>query len=254
MLHNLAVQGKSWARSASKCYWERMFSGLVQAQGRVSERTARSNGLRLACQADLGAVEVGESIAVDGVCLTAVAIKPKNFEVDATAETLEKTTLARLRVGDAVNLERSLRLSDRLGGHWVTGHVDTTTEVIKLTTSPTGTAVAFHLPRHLSPFVAVKGSVAINGVSLTVNNVSDSRFEVMLIPHTRSVTNLGQLQPHSLVNLEVDTVARYVGRHLSCLLQSEITLRQVAGSEGGFKEARLQRALLRAKVLQGPHD
>jgi riboflavin synthase len=191
-----------------------MFSGLVALVGRV-ERTAPSpRGLRLDVGSALSGLALGESIAVSGACLTVATLGPGWFGADLSEETLGRTTLGRLAPGDPVNLERSLALGDRLGGHLVTGHVDGLARVV--TTEAVGEArrVELEVPAHLSRFVAEKGSVALEGVSLTVNRVQGSRFEIMLIPHTLAVTTLGALAAGRLLNLEVDLVARYVARFL----------------------------------------
>jgi riboflavin synthase len=191
-----------------------MFTGLVAATGVISGRSARGPGARLAVRADLEGdpLVVGESIAVDGCCLSVVQLVVGGFEVDASAETLGRTTLGRLADGRAVNLERAVRAGDRLGGHLVSGHVDGVGEIVER--RPVGDAVAmtFSLPVELARFVAEKGSITVNGVSLTVNAVEARRFDVMLVPITLAVTNLGSLGAGERVNLEVDLIARYVER------------------------------------------
>jgi riboflavin synthase len=158
---------------------------------------------------------MGESICVDGVCLSVAAIGGEGFEVDATAETLGRTTLGGLAIGAALNLERALRAGDRLGGHMVTGHVDGVGRV--RSRRPVGEAVEMTvaLPPELSRFVAEKGSIAVNGVSMTVNAVQGSDMNLAVIPITQQATNLGTLAPGDPVNLEVDLVARYVARLLT---------------------------------------
>ena len=183
-----------------------MFTGIVQAVGkivRVSPLEVRCPGL------DLSDVAVGASIAVQGACLTVTALTGKGFSADVSAETLRVTT-GLDRPGD-VNLEKSLKLGAELGGHLVTGHVDGIGEVL----SRDGGVVRFRMPHELSRYVARKGSICVDGVSLTVNRVEGDGFEVNLIPHTLEVTTLGRLQKGSTVNLEVDLIARYVERMLA---------------------------------------
>lgn len=204
-----------------------MFTGLVESKGSLVRRTQLgSHDARLVVRGELvsserDAIVLGESIAIDGVCLTVDKIVeaggpgiPSVFEVDASSETLEKTTLGGLTVGSPVNLERALPIGARLGGHIVSGHVDGVGRVVEKI--PTGAAlkVVFEAPAELARYIAAKGSICVNGVSLTVNNVASSTFDVMLIPHTRDKTSLDTLGVGSRVNLEVDVLARYVARLL----------------------------------------
>lgn len=155
---------------------------------------------------------IGASIACSGCCLTAVDLGGDWFAVDASAETLSKTTLGDLRPGSRVNLERALRLGDELGGHLVSGHVDGVAEVLSAVPENASVRWRFRLPPGLERFVAPKGSVAVDGVSLTVNEVDGAVFGVNIIPHTAAVTTFGTLQPGGRVNIEIDTLARYVAR------------------------------------------
>jgi riboflavin synthase len=192
-----------------------MFTGLVGATGVLADRTPRGPGARLVVRATPPAAEpyeFGESITVDGACLSVTEPRPDGFAVDATAETLARTTLGSLRVGARVNLERALRAGDRLGGHLVSGHVDGVATLESRGEVGEALSLGFALPQGLAPYVAEKGSVALNGVSMTVNAVRDAAFEVMVIPITRRETNLGDLAPGDRVNVEVDVVARYVAR------------------------------------------
>jgi riboflavin synthase len=192
-----------------------VFTGLIQAQGQVSQITRRSHGAELRIAASLGALELGESIAVDGVCLTVARFDATSFEVQASSETLARTTLGGLATRGSVHLERALRLSDRLGGHLVTGHVDGVGTVVRSEVRGDCREVVFEVPAALAPFIAEKGSIAVDGTSLTVNAVEARRFAVMLIPHTLGATHLGERMAGSRVNLEVDIVARYVARLLT---------------------------------------
>jgi riboflavin synthase len=194
-----------------------MFTGLVGATGVLAGRTARGPGARLVVQARLAgeALAHGESITVDGACLSVTEVLPDGFAVDATAETLARTTLGELGLGARVNLERALLAGDRLGGHIVTGHVDAVGTLASRREVGEALALQFTLPADLAPYVAEKGSITLNGVSMTVNAAGKTTFDVMVIPITRAETNLGALEPGARVNVEVDLVARYVARWLT---------------------------------------
>lgn len=191
-----------------------MFTGIVSVLGTLGGRSPRGPGARLDIRARFedGPLELGESIAVDGACLSVDAIASDGFEVDASGETLARTTLGQLRPGARVHLERALRVGDRLGGHFVTGHVDGVGRLVAR--RPMGEAVfmALRVPPDLSRFVAEKGSITIDGVSLTVNAVKGDTFDIVLIPHTLAKTKLGALQADDPVNVEVDLMARYAAR------------------------------------------
>lgn len=190
-----------------------MFTGIIAAVGTVREVKPTAGGVRVTIDAaafDLAGVRNGDSIAVDGVCLTAVELQSPGFEADVSQETLNCTT--GFAVGARVNLEKSLRLADPLGGHLVSGHVDGVGTVTRFEASGENRLLAVAAPRELAKYIARKGSVAVNGVSLTVNAVNGSAFEINLIPHTLQATNLNGLTVGSRVNLEVDLLARYVER------------------------------------------
>ena len=194
-----------------------MFTGIVTALGTVRAISPLGNGqdMRLviaAPWADTAGIAVGASIACSGCCLTATEIGPDWFAADASAETLACTTLGRWRVGSRVNLERSLRMGDELGGHLVSGHVDGLGEALSATAENASTRWVFRVPAALARFIAVKGSVAVDGVSLTVNAVGGDTFGVNVIPHTAQVTGFGSLAPGDAVNIEIDMLARYVAR------------------------------------------
>lgn len=193
-----------------------MFTGIVQAVGQIDRFIPNGPGARVRVTApglDLSDAVVGDSIAVNGCCLTVVAFAPGGFEVDVSRETLDCT--AGFHPGDRLNLETALRANDRLGGHLVTGHVDGVGEVVRVEPVGDNRTLVFRGPPELSRYVARKGSITVNGVSLTVNRVGQDEFSVNLIPHTLAVTNLGGLSKGSRVNLEVDLIARYVERMLS---------------------------------------
>ena len=195
-----------------------MFTGIIQAKGSITALERRGGDMRLSIASDglpFSNYAVGESIAVNGVCLTAVALRDDGFDTDVSVETLNVTSLGKLGVGDSVNLEPSLALGDRLGGHLVSGHVDCLGTIRSLETDARSLRSTVEIPTGLAPYVARKGSVTIDGVSLTVNEVHGATFEVNIIPHTAEVTILGGYGVGTEVNVEVDLVARYIERLLS---------------------------------------
>jgi len=190
-----------------------MFTGIVAALGRVRGAKPARGGRKLVIDAgglDLNDVAVGDSIAVNGVCLTVVACKALSFEVDVSRATLACTT--GLAAGKSVNLEKAMRLADRLGGHLVSGHVDGVGTVKWVASAGGSRVIAVKAPAELAKYIARKGSITVNGVSLTVNEVRGTEFTVNLIPHTLAKTNLGELRAGGKVNLEVDMLARYAER------------------------------------------
>jgi len=194
-----------------------MFTGIVTALGTIREINPIGAGkdMRLVIHApwpDTASIALGASIACSGCCLTAVEIGPDWFAVDASAETLSRTTMGTWRVGTRINLERSLKVGDELGGHIVSGHVDGVGQALSAVPENASVRWTFRVPADLSRFIAEKGSVAIDGVSLTVNAVSGDTFGVNIIPHTASVTSFGSLKPGDAVNIEIDMLARYVAR------------------------------------------
>jgi riboflavin synthase len=193
-----------------------MFTGIIQAIGHIREIEQRGADARLTIDAaglDLGDVVLGDSIAVNGVCLTVIELAGEHFQIDVSAETLRCTQ--GLQARGEVNLEKALRLADRLGGHLVSGHVDGVGEVVRFEQVGESYLLEIRAPVPLAKYIAAKGSITVNGVSLTVNDVLDTQFQINLIPHTLAETNLKHLKAGSHVNLEVDTVARYVERLLS---------------------------------------
>lgn len=190
-----------------------MFTGIVEERGRVRGVDARDGGARLGIEARavLADAEVGASIAVNGCCLTVVGLGHGWWAADAVTETLARTTLGSLAVGDPVNLERPVRLADRLGGHLVQGHVDGVAALSGRSPQSDGSVrLSFELPAGLSRYVVEKGSVAVDGVSLTVASRGDDTFEVAVIPHTLAVTTLGPMPVGGRANVEVDVLAKYV--------------------------------------------
>ncbi len=190
-----------------------MFTGIITDIGRV--RAIERNGdtrFEVTTAYDTATIDIGASIACSGPCLTVVDKGKDWFAVNASAETLACTTLGTWAVGGAVNLERSLRVGEELGGHIVTGHVDGVAEVVERRAEGGSLRFVFAAPRALQRFIAPKGAVALDGVSLTVNEVAGTRFGVNVIPHTQRVTTFGALEPGGRVNLEIDILARYVAR------------------------------------------
>jgi riboflavin synthase len=192
-----------------------MFTGIIQATGRILAKEARGGDVRLVLDArelDMSDVKPGDSIAVSGVCLTALDLSEAGFAADVSRETLSLTTLGDMQPGDTVNLEKALRLADRLGGHLVSGHVDGVGRVVSITPEARSQRFMFSVPAPLARYIAVKGSVCVDGVSLTVNAVDGANFEVNLIPHTQEVTTFAQRRVGDAVNIEVDLIARYAER------------------------------------------
>ena len=192
-----------------------MFTGIVQAVGSIAALVPKGGDVEMLIDAaglGLDGVALGDSIAVAGACLTVTRLDGRRFAADVSNETLARTTLGRLAAGSPVNLEKALRAGDALGGHYVTGHVDGIATVVSAHDDARSLRLVFEVPGELARYVAAKGSVTLEGVSLTVNEVDGRRFGVNLIPHTREVMTLGRLVPGAVVNLEIDIIARYVER------------------------------------------
>jgi riboflavin synthase len=201
-----------------------MFTGIVSDLGEVLEVREKAEGLRqlaIGCGYNPGSIDVGASIACSGICLTVVERGVEGnrsfFAVDAAAETLRMTTAGVWRPGTKLNLERALRLGDELGGHMVSGHVDGIAELAARDNLPDMARLSLRAPAELARFIAPKGSVALDGVSLTVNEVDGDTFSVLIIPHTLNVTTFGSLKPGARLNLEIDLIARYAARLLATL-------------------------------------
>ncbi len=208
-----------------------MFTGIVKAVGSVGAIRAQGGDLRLtvrAPQLPWREFDVGESIAVNGVCLTAVALADEGFETDVSRETMRVTALGDLAVGSAVNLEPSLELGERLGGHLVSGHVDCVGSVVSKSGDARSLRLEIEIPRELAHYVARKGSVAVDGVSLTINTVSADRFSVNIIPHTADNTIIAGYRVGTKVNIEFDLLMRYLERLMS------------AGGDGGITRETLE--------------
>lgn len=194
-----------------------MFTGIIQGKGTVLEKRPFGGGMLFVLEAgfDLTDPEEGESIAVNGVCLTAKEIANRRFTVDASPESLSRTILGQLAVGSKVNLERALRLSDRLGGHLVSGHVDAVSTVVERRAQGAFTVFVFSVPAGLGKYIIEKGSITINGISLTVNHCDANTFSVAIIPHTLTITTLGQVKIGDQANIEVDIIGKYVEKLLA---------------------------------------
>jgi riboflavin synthase len=204
-----------------------MFTGIIKAKGAVTGLEQRGGDVRLSIRSDglpFASFETGESIAVNGVCLTAVALRDDGFDTDVSTETLQVTALGGLAVGSEVNLEPSLALGERLGGHLVSGHVDCVGKVVSREADARSVRFGFEIPAEYGRYVARKGSVTVDGVSLTVNAVSANGFEVNIIPHTAEQTLFGAYRVGSRVNIEVDLLARYIERLLDTGDESGVTL------------------------------
>lgn len=196
-----------------------MFTGIIEATGQLTSLTRQGMDGRVQIatgKLDLSDVRPGDSIAVNGVCLTAAALDAGGFQADLSAETLRRTTLSTLASGCALNLEKSVTPATRLGGHLVSGHVDGTATVLTRDRDGHSLRLAFRAPAELAKYIAEKGSICIDGVSLTVNAVNDTEFEVNLVPHTLQETTLGALNVGDNVNIEVDMIARYLERLQTC--------------------------------------
>lgn len=195
-----------------------MFTGIIQDVGRVVSRETRGGDVRLLIAFDRlnpSGINVGDSICVQGCCLTAVELHDRSFAADVSRETLSLTTLGDLTAGSPVNLEPSLRAGDALGGHLVSGHVDGVGEIAAMSGDARSTRIEISVPAALARYIARKGSVAVDGVSLTINEVQGATFGINLIPHTQTVTTLGAIRPGARVNVEIDQIARYVERLLA---------------------------------------
>jgi len=195
-----------------------MFTGIIKARGLITAMERRGGDVRLTVSSDglpFSDYEIGESIAVNGVCLTAVALHEQGFDTDVSVETLDVTALGLLNVGSVVNLEPAISLGERLGGHLVSGHVDCVGKVVSRISDARSVRLTIEIPVQYAHYVAKKGSVCVDGVSLTINEVSGSCFELNIIPHTADVTIIGDYSVGTSVNVEVDLLARYLERLLS---------------------------------------
>ena len=200
-----------------------MFTGLIEGTGKLKTLEPRGKDMRLSIQAsfDLEGFQTGESVAVDGVCLTVVSWQARTFTVDVSQETLSRSTLGQRSVGDEVNLERALRLGDRLGGHLVNGHVDGRARVMARKQRGDSLVLTFEVAAELGRYIIEKGSVAVNGVSLTVNRCDEQSFDVNIVPHTALVTTIGNWRVGDEVNMEVDIIGKYVERFVRTMQEGD---------------------------------
>lgn len=214
-----------------------MFTGIIQGKGTIFETRPAGGGLVVGVEAgfEISDPMEGESIAVNGVCLTAKGIRGRRFYADVSPESLAKTNLGRLVVGSTVNLERALKLSDRLGGHLVSGHVDGVSQLLAKENLGSFTLFTFAVPTGQGRYIIPKGSITVDGISLTVNQVDERTFSVSIIPHTLTVTTLGLLTAGGLVNIEVDIIGKYVEKLLThAPVQQESKLNMAFLAEHGF--------------------
>ena len=211
-----------------------MFTGLIEGTGKLKTIEPRGKDMRLSIQAsfDLEGFQTGESVAVDGVCLTVVSWQARTFMVDVSQETLSRSTLGQRSAGDEVNLERALRLGERLGGHLVNGHVDGQGSVMARKQRGDSLVFTFELVAELGRYIIEKGSVAVNGVSLTVNRCDEQSFDVNIVPHTARVTTIGSLRVGDEVNIEVDIIGKYVERFVRTFQESDSP--STGGVDRGF--------------------
>lgn len=193
-----------------------MFTGIIEGLGTIREIRPEGQGKRMAVEADfrLEQTKIGDSISVSGACLTVVMIDDKRFKVDVSPETIAKTTFKSAKIGDRVNLERALRLSDRLDGHLVSGHIDGIGTVALKKDMANAIIVTVEVPESLSHYMIKKGSVAVDGISLTINNCGPHSFDVSIIPHTAKLTTIGFKKIGDLVNIETDMIGKYVERFI----------------------------------------
>ena len=217
-----------------------MFTGLIEGTGTLirTERAGTDAKMILRADFDAGRLVLGESIAVNGACLTVVSFQGTTFTADVSVETLNRTTLGSLKPGARLNLERALRLGDRLGGHLVSGHVDGLGTVRQRQMDGRSWRFFFVVPEELGRYIVEKGSVAINGISLTVNGSSADEFDVNIVPHTFQETNIGDLKPGDKVNIETDIIGKYVERFLSAWKPDSQSPQKDAG--GGINMAFLR--------------
>jgi riboflavin synthase len=209
-----------------------MFTGIVEGLGEIAKVSSQGQGRRLRVRSDLPSEEIklGDSVAVSGTCLTVVKIGPNWFEADVAPETLSKTVIGELKPGDPVNLERALRLSDRLDGHLVSGHVDGTGLISEKKPYANAIVISIQIPATLSDHIIKKGSVAIDGVSLTINEITGNQIELSIVPHTAKLTTIGIKNPGDKVNIETDMIGKYVERFVKNQLNPQSKDQENSGS------------------------
>lgn len=218
-----------------------MFTGIIEAVGRIKAIKASGNGARLeidTASLDMSDVKLGDSIATNGVCLTVISFDKTHFSADVSSETLERTELGSYGVGQAVNLEKAMLPTTRFGGHMVSGHVDAVVEILAIENRGNSIDYWLQMPAELAPYIAEKGSITIDGVSLTVNGLSDDKFRLTIVPHTTAQTIISQYKTGSRVNIEVDLIARYIER----LLLKQTATQSESKASSGITEALLMRS------------
>lgn len=200
-----------------------MFTGIIEGSGTISGIKPSGQSRRMAINADyeLDNTKIGDSIAVSGACLTAVSLSGRRFEVDVSSETVAKTTLGKAKIGDRVNLERALRISDRIDGHLVSGHIDGIGTIKSRKTQENAIIITFNIPESVAYYIIKKGSVAVDGISLTVNECDHESFQVSIIPHTAKLTTLGFKKISDSVNIETDMIGKYVERFVTQMKSGE---------------------------------
>jgi len=201
-----------------------MFTGIVEGLGTISGMSSAGRGKRLTVESDFGLdqTKIGDSICVSGACLTVVKIAGRRFDVDVSPETLEKTTFSRVKIGERVNLERAMRFSDRIDGHLVSGHIDGTGILKQRETLDNAIIVTFRVPPPIARYLIKKGSIAVDGISLTINTCGRDEFSVSIIPHSAKVTTIGFKDRGSQVNIETDMIGKYVERFLTSASSLEL--------------------------------
>ncbi len=218
-----------------------MFTGIIEGLGTITRTASSSGGARMQVRADfdLDGTRIGDSIAVNGACLTAVTLDGSAFSVDLSPESLKRTVLGRVRIGERVNLERALRLSDRLDGHLVSGHVDGIGAISERRSDGNAIIVSVTVPAALTRYMIPKGSVAVDGISLTINRVDARSFSVSIIPHTAHLTTIGFKAIGEKVNIETDVIGKYIERFVSG--PTDATLASAPSSDGGVDMAFLKK-------------
>ena len=213
-----------------------MFTGLIEDCGSLKnvERTSTTAIVTLSTSLPLEEIVLGDSVSVNGTCLTVVAKGVKTFSADVSPETFSRTTLASLQYGSPVNLERALRVGDRLGGHIVTGHIDAVGSVTKVVSSQNSIVIEIAVPDDAGRYLIEKGSVSVDGISLTINSVTGNSFQLSIIPHTLAVTTLKNLRPGSQVNIETDIIGKYVERLMSSKAEKQSSLSSELLAKHGF--------------------
>ncbi len=213
-----------------------MFTGIIEGLGTISgiRAAGEAKTLTISTDIDLEGTRIGDSIAVNGACLTATTLEKRHFTADVSPETLSKTSFPRAKIGDRVNLERALRLSDRLDGHLVSGHVDGMAQLKKRENVANALVLSFEAPEALTRYMITKGSVAVDGVSLTINSCDASGFQVSIIPHTAKLTTIGLKSVGAMFNIETDLIGKYVERFLTRRQETEQGLAETKGIDMAF--------------------